>query len=78
MSQCEMVIEHLERHGSITPLDAIYGYGITRLSDVIYKLKKKGFVIDTEMESAANRYGECRTYARYVLRSKPYVKESRG
>ena len=77
MSQCEMVMEHLERHGSITPLDAIYGYGITRLSAVIFKLKKKGIEIDTEIEEAPNRHGETRAYARYVLRSR-HVEENRG
>lgn len=45
MTQTERVIKHLKEHGSITPLEAIREYGITRLGariwDMTLKLKPK-------------------------------------
>ena len=48
MTQKEQVLAHLKKHGSITSWDAIIEYGITRLSGVIYKLKKDGYKITTK------------------------------
>lgn len=45
MTQTERVIKHLKEYGSITPLEAIKEYGITRLGariwDMTLKLKLK-------------------------------------
>lgn len=46
MTQTERIIKHLKEHGSITPLEAIKEYGITRLGariwwDMTLKLKRK-------------------------------------
>jgi hypothetical protein len=61
-SQTEKVKRHLEKEGSITPLEALYDYGCMRLSGRIYDLKKQGIKIKTEHE----RKGE-KMYARYKL-----------
>ena len=61
-SQREKVKRHLEKEGSITPLEALYDYGCMRLSGRIYDLKKEEIKIKTEHE----RRGE-KTYARYKL-----------
>lgn len=66
MTQPEMVIEHLLMHGSITPKEADDCYGITRLADVIYKLKKRGMSITTVIEHGENRFGKPVTWAKYV------------
>ncbi|MBE9490826.1 MAG: hypothetical protein IMY67_11070 [Bacteroidetes bacterium] len=42
-TQLEEVRLHLETYGHLTSLDAINSYGITRLSDKIYKLRRGGW-----------------------------------
>ena len=39
MSQVDMVMRHIDDHGSITSFKAFTEYGITRLSDVILKIR---------------------------------------
>ena len=47
-TQKKIVLSHLLEFGCITPNEAIYKYKITRLADVIYKLKKDGYRIKSE------------------------------
>lgn len=68
MTQKEMILQHLKRHGSITPKDAIDNYGIMRLGARIYDLKSEGYKIVTETEHGINRFGRPIAYARYLLR----------
>lgn len=67
MNQKERVLRHLADFGSITPKEAVAEYGIYRLADVIFRLKKDGAHIVTHDESGKNRYGEPTHYARYTL-----------
>lgn len=39
-TKMNMVLEHLKKHGSITSWEAITKYSVTRLSAVIFALKK--------------------------------------
>lgn len=39
-NKTQKVLEHLQRQGSITSLEAIELYGATRLSGIIYNLKR--------------------------------------
>ena len=45
-TQYKQVLNHLLEHRSITSWEAIDLYGITRLSQYIYLLSKKGYIID--------------------------------
>ena len=67
MTQTEMVLDYLERHGSITPLEAMNKLGIMRLGARIYDLKESGVKIITERASEKNRFGEVTSFARYRL-----------
>lgn len=67
MTQCEMIAEHLQEHGSITPKEALDLYGIMRLGARIWDLKHGGMRITRAMISAPNRYGEMTRFARYSL-----------
>lgn len=54
MTQTERIIKRLKEHGSITPLEAIKEYGITRLGARIWdlrylKLQKIGLEIKHHM-----------------------------
>nr|DAG18781.1 MAG TPA: helix-turn-helix domain protein [Caudoviricetes sp.] len=66
-TQPNLVLLHLERHRSITPIEAFENYGITRLSAVVFTLRKRGYDIDTTIQHATNRYGKKVSYAKYIL-----------
>lgn len=66
-TQAEVVLKHLKRYRTITSLQAIRGYGITRLSHVIYVLRRKGYNIVTIPTRVATRYGGT-TVAKYRLK----------
>lgn len=67
-TQREKVLEHLEKYGSITSMEAIALYGATRLSDIIYRLRNSGYTIITENKTTLNRFGNVTNYAKYVLK----------
>ena len=70
MTQSQRILEHLERHGSITQKDAIDNYGIMRLASRVNDLRKQGYPIQTEMVKGRNRYDEETRYARYRMGGK--------
>jgi hypothetical protein len=49
MSKTQQVLQHLEK-SPITSWEAIQLYKATRLADIIFKLKNRGFNIYTKME----------------------------
>lgn len=61
------VLNHLQRYGSITSLDAIGMYGATRLSAIIYNLRKRGYNIETVKMPFTDRYGNHTAYGKYVM-----------
>ena len=67
MTQSERVLDHLQRHGSITQMESTDLYGIMRLGARIYELKKDGVPLDKVMVEAENRYGDKVHFARYFL-----------
>lgn len=66
-SQISEVIAHLRKYKSITSLEAIKKYGATRLSGIIFKLRKRGFGIETKIITGKNRYGHVSNFAIYYL-----------
>lgn len=68
MTQTERVIKHLKEYGSITPLEAIKEYEITRLGARIWGLRNSGYEIETQTETSKNRFGDKTSYAKYVLK----------
>lgn len=66
VNQETIVFEHLLINGSITSMEA-FEKGITRLSAIIFKLKKRGLHISKVTETGRNRYGKHMSYARYFL-----------
>lgn len=63
--QKEIILEHLKENKSITSWTAIQEYGITRLSDVILRLRREGYNIVTKMVSSKDRRGRDSNYAKY-------------
>ena len=66
-NKTQKVLEHLKKHGSITSWEAITEYGATRLSAIIYNLRRD-YIIDTDMKQVTDRYGNDTRFAKYVYR----------
>ena len=65
--QTEMVLQYLERYGTITPVDAMREFGIMRLASRISDLKRAGFDIKSRMKQSTNRFGKPVHYAEYYV-----------
>ena len=66
-NQMVQTLGHLKLYGTITSMEAFTLYGITRLSDKVLKLRKKGYNIVTIMTDGVNRYNRPVKYATYKL-----------
>ena len=64
------VLRHLQEHGSITSLEAIELFGATRLSAIIFNLRRAGYDISTETVGTKDRYGHAVNYAKYIYHSR--------
>ena len=67
MKQADKILQHLNEYGNISSLVAFRNYRITRLSAVIYDLRKRGIKIDSVPLSYPNNDGTVSTYAMYTL-----------
>lgn len=65
--QCDLILMHILKYGSITHLEAESEYGIARLAARIADLRREGHPITSEMVEGKNRRGEPTHYARYML-----------
>lgn len=60
-TQRDQILNHLQKHGSITPMEALRRYGCFRLGARIWELKKK-HRIESELVSRGRKH-----FARYSL-----------
>jgi len=71
MTQNEMILDHLVKFGTITPMEAIEQYGCLRLaariSELKEELKGKGLSIRTDMIQRKNRFDKTVSFAEYTL-----------
>ena len=63
MNKTELVRQHLREKKHITSWEAIQNYRVTRLADVVWRLKNEGMIIDSIEEKNADNN---RTHALYV------------
>lgn len=68
MSKTDAVMNHLRERGSITSMEAFKAYGVTRLSAIIFNLRKRGVSIESVPMTMRDRFGTDVRYAKYVLR----------
>lgn len=66
MTKTKQIKEHLISKGSITSWEAIEKYKATRLSAIIFNLKKTGMLIDTQMLNKKDSNGNTCSFANYV------------
>lgn len=69
-TQTSEVLKHLKEHGRITSLEAINLYGATRLSDIIYRLRRRGYIIETKALVVTTKYGKQTSVGEYILHEK--------
>ena len=58
LSQKDVVIQYMKEHGSITSIQAIEDLHITRLADVIFRIKKDGVEIESYKKMVDTFYGK--------------------
>ena len=61
------VLDYLREKGSITSWEACQELGVTRLSAVVFNLKKTGYRIISERQFVRNRYGHIAPIVRYRI-----------
>ena len=61
------VLKHLQNKGSITSMEAFHEYGATRLSAIIFCLRKK-YEIETVDRVCVDRYGRECCFAEYTYK----------
>lgn len=64
-SKTQKVLDHLKEYGSITSWEAIDNYGATRLSAIIYNLRKH-HKIESVNRIETDKYGNEATYTKYI------------
>jgi len=75
MTQNDITLAHLIKHGSLTPLQAMGVYGIHRLPARIYELKQAGHDIrkTTRTDGRGRQYAEYRLYHEPAFHGDTYV-----
>lgn len=68
MTQKEKVLNYIQAHGSITPLEAFTQLDVTRLAAVVYDLRADGHEVVTQDVESKNRYGDVARYAKYTMK----------
>ena len=67
MSLTRRVLNYMLDFDGITSWEAIKEFGATRLSAIIFNLRKKGFIIENEWIETKNRYGDNVRFVKYSL-----------
>jgi hypothetical protein len=67
-TQQQAVLDWLKTGTGISSMDAFKALGVTRLSAVIFNLRKKGYNIESEEIETTTRFGSRVKIARYYLK----------
>ena len=68
MTKTQAVLDWLKTHASISSMEAIQSFGATRLSVIIFNLRRRGYDIETVTRGMTDMYGHAVNYACYVLK----------
>ena len=67
MTQREEIIAYIKEFGSITPMEAFYELGITKLATRVSEMRKNGVAFKIETVKHKGKRGKIVRYARYSL-----------
>ena len=65
MTQREAIIKYLKDFGSITPMEAFFDLGITKLATRISEMRADGMEFKIETVKSKNKYGKTVHFAKY-------------
>lgn len=65
MTQHDKILNYLDTHDSITPMDAFSSLRITKLSTRISEMRKLGINFGQELQTKVNDNGETVRFMRY-------------
>ena len=65
MTQKDRIRQYIEDFGSISPMQAFFDLGITKLATRISEMIRDGEKISKHMKTSVNRYGEKRHFMVY-------------
>lgn len=68
MNKTKAVLQWLQTGAGISSMEAIKQFGATRLSAIIFNLRKRGYDIEAVTCEGTDRFGNKMTFARYYLR----------
>ena len=71
MNKTKAVLQWLQTGAGISSMEAIKQFGATRLSAIIFNLRKRSYNIETVMVDGRDRFGNQMRFARYYLRDSP-------
>ena len=76
-TKTNQVKEHLLERGSITSWEAIQLYRATRLSAIIFNLRKAGYIIESEWQEGIDSNGNQVRYVKYnLITEKEYIEKN--
>ena len=65
VNQHQLILKYIEDFGSITPMQAIFDLGITKLATRISEMRKDGMQFQIDTIKSKNRYGKTVRLAKY-------------
>ena len=68
MNKTKAVLQWLQTHAGISSMEAIREFGATRLSAIIFNLRKRGYNIESVPCEGTDRFGNKMQFVRYYLR----------
>ena len=70
MTQHQLILKYIQDFGSITPMQAIFDLGITKLATRVSEMRRDGMQFKIETVKSKNRYGKSVHFAKYSLPTK--------
>lgn len=67
ISLTDRVLNYMLDNDGITSWEAIKEFGATRLSAIIFNLRKRGYFIESIWQESTNRYGDPVRFVKYML-----------
>ena len=65
VTQRQLILKYIQDFGSITPMEAIFDLGITKLATRISEMRRDGMCFKIETVKSKNRYGKTVRFAKY-------------
>lgn len=65
MTQYDLILDYIDKFGSISPMEAFNDLGITKLATRISEMTRNGYTFNKRMETRENRYGAKVSFMRY-------------